>query len=716
MNKRALAVAATGIAALTIASPAAYAGDPCDADVNGDNIVDFEDLLEVLADWGPCPGCPTDIDGDDIVGLPDLLQVLSNWLQTCLVVVPEELAGNSLADYPDFTPRAVFNVGETIYVAVDPSSHPGTIGQTGDVYIVADKTAAQWDADPSLTAVAGGPQSVTFPGGSLDANVTALTAAPSGAGGTDPWLAYDMVIDFDGDGELGAGDLIDGYDRVGLHVANPLIALGPLGTTAGTYTGGTWLGQRTWYPASIGSMGQLPLIVISHGNGHNYTWYDYLQSHLASYGYIVMSHQNNTGPGIETASTTTLTNTDYILGNQATIMGGVLNGHIDDSRIMWIGHSRGGEGIARAYDRMVDGTYSPANYDESNVILLSSIAPTDFLGPFSANPHDVDYHLLYGSADGDVSGAPNCDICQSFHLLERATGWRASTYVQGADHNDFNCCGFNDFTGPAGTQIGRTEAQKVTKGMYLAMVKHIIDGEDALKEFLWRQYEALRPVGVAATTIVDNELKEDTGKVVIDDFQSQFSTAVSSSGGSVSFSVSNLTEGILNDNNTSFTHTTTDPMNGMTRGRSNDQTRGQVFEYNSDTFIEWGIIASEQDWTDDVYLSFRACQSTRHPNTVMFLADQIFAVTLRDGGGTSSTVNVSVYGGGAEEPYQRTGSGTGAGWQNEFETIRIRITDFVADGGSLDLGDIAAVRIRFGPSFGQSHGRMGLDDLELTQE
>jgi hypothetical protein len=48
-------------------------------DVDGDGIVGFLDLLAVLSQWGPCPGCPADLDGDGTVGFLDLLIVLSNW-------------------------------------------------------------------------------------------------------------------------------------------------------------------------------------------------------------------------------------------------------------------------------------------------------------------------------------------------------------------------------------------------------------------------------------------------------------------------------------------------------------------------------------------------------------------------------------------------------------------------------------------------------------
>ena len=93
-------------------------------------------------------------------------------------------------------------------------------------------------------------------------------------------------------------------------------------------------------------------------------------------------------------------------------------------------------------------------------------------------------------------------------------------------------------------------------------------------------------------------------------------------------------------------------------------------------------------------------------------------VELRDNAGHVSSANIGAWGGGIEEPYQRTGCGTGAaGWGNEFETIRLRLTDLQHDGSGLDLTDLAAVTFRFGPSFSSpAMGRLGFDDLMFTGE
>lgn len=58
---------------------------PCPWDFDGNGVVDFPDLLKVLANWGQCPpppnACPWDFDGNGFVDFPDLLKVLARWGQ-----------------------------------------------------------------------------------------------------------------------------------------------------------------------------------------------------------------------------------------------------------------------------------------------------------------------------------------------------------------------------------------------------------------------------------------------------------------------------------------------------------------------------------------------------------------------------------------------------------------------------------------------------------
>jgi hypothetical protein len=154
----------------------------------------------------------------------------------------------------------------------------------------------------------------------------------------------------------------------------------------------------------------------------------------------------------------------------------------------------------------------------------------------------------------------------------------------------------------------------------------------------------------------------------------------------------------------------------MTRSRfAGDSARCAVFDWGAGAprFYELEVVPSMRDFSERAFLSFRACQGTRHPQTVALDGPMSFTVTLRDGVGTSSSIDFGVAGR-ITRPYQRTGLGTGAGWANEFMTVRIRLADFQTNGSGIDLTDIAAVRFDFGAAFGSARGRIGLDDIAVT--
>ena len=52
------------------------------ADLDGDGVVNVDDLVALLAGWGPCPDPPTlcaDVTGDGEVDVDDLLSLLQAW-------------------------------------------------------------------------------------------------------------------------------------------------------------------------------------------------------------------------------------------------------------------------------------------------------------------------------------------------------------------------------------------------------------------------------------------------------------------------------------------------------------------------------------------------------------------------------------------------------------------------------------------------------------
>ncbi|UYV11372.1 MAG: hypothetical protein NCW75_08650 [Phycisphaera sp.] len=718
--RRTVLAALLSVVGLTVTAQA------CPADLDGDGdltIFDFLEFQNLFSSGDPL----ADFDGDGDLTIFDFLAFQNAFDAGCPAdITGLDLAGRSLAAFPHIEIVDTFVFGQTAAVALDPTKHPGLMGVPVDVYVVPARTEAEWDADPMLVdARSTGEQSVTFPGGSLSANVFSLNAtALLSPAETDPRVAagYDIVIDADRDGMMSEGDLVDGLgDATGMWYAKDLTRLGPYDRADPLDYAVSWPGlpshrvrELLVYPDDP-SLTDMPLVIIAHGNGHDYRWYDYVQQHLASHGYVVMSHQNDTIPGIEAASDSMLRHADAFISGYASFAP-ELAGRIDTSRIMWIGHSRGGEGVVRATSKIVDGVYVPQSYGLSDFKVTSSIAPTVWRATLS-QIHDQNYHLLFGAADGDVCGCPHRDDRQSYQLYERGTGSKQVTYVHGADHNDFNCCGFNDFTGPPGTAIGRPEGQRIANAAWLALAERYLKDNMWADEFVWRHQRSLQSPSIAqSSTIIREQNPGPAAGYVIDDYQSAPSTTAASSGATVGFDVASLTEGRLEDNDSAFSTSGTDPMNGMTRASASasDDSAGVVFQWdNADGAYEFGLPAGQRDLTGYGSISMRVAQSTRHPLTTASMAGLFFTIELVDGDGNASAVSTGTYATLVRDPYQRTSYGSGAGWQNEFETIRLRLIDFTRDGSALDLGDIETVRLRFGPSHGSDEGRIGLDDVRL---
>lgn len=681
--------------------------------------------------------------GSILMGLSIMLAAHS----ALAAVTKTELAGNSISNYPHFEYVKAINVNDNVEIAIDPTRFPAIAGQTCDIYVVAAKNTSQWNTDITLTDVTpGGMQTETFSATNIQSN-TFQVAAPnqlSANAGLGLGVGYDVILDCNQDGLLNGDDYIDGRNNEsGFYRVHDTTVAGPEAVTELTYSINAVVAagfgipagfeaQNLLFPTNVAGVKaatgeNLPLVIVSHGNGHWYEDYDHIGNHLASYGYVVMSHRNNTGPGPVSASTTTLAHTDALIdqiASSAIAGAGALTGNIDTDRIVWIGHSRGAEGVAIGYDRMFDGTYTPTYFNTVDIKLISSMLPTDFEGTNTANPHNANYHLWTASGDADVHGGASNSIAQTFHLHDRATGNKQSTVVQGTGHAWFhNGGGTSWFTGPC--SIGQANTHLVQLGHFLPLVKRYVDDNIPSIDFLTRQYESFRPIGVptgdpciqVSHEYLDaspNTPSNPQKTIIIDDYQSQFASGTSSSGASVMFNVDNLTEDRLDDNNSDFTWTASDPFNGATQASATDTSRGVVFDWTGlDRFYEWTIPVGERDFTDNLFLSLRGAQGTRHPNTLAVLDDLTFKVTLRDGQPmpASSSISIGAFGGGFEQPYQRS-----SGWHNEMETIRIRLTDFLNNGAGLDLTDIVAVLLDVGPAHGSPEGRIVIDDLMLSND
>ena len=640
-----------------------------------------------------------------------------------LAPVADELVGVSRPGLPHFDWIRTVREGDPVEFAIDPNALAFLTGLGGDAYVTDDRTRAQWNANPALVDLSGdGPDAIAFAGGDITSNrFTVDPGSLSGDAGAGLGVGYDLVIDLDGDGQLSNGDLIDGYDGTGFWIARDPSVAGPYAVTELLYSGGEWLGQNLFYPSNIAELDNVPVVVISHGNGHNYQWYDHIGNHLASHGYVVMSHQNETGPGVGTASTTTLTNTDYFYGNLATIAGGALLGKLDKSRTTWIGHSRGGEGVVRAYDKLFDGAFTPANFTISDIVLVSSIAPTVFFGKGFSNPHEVDYHLWVGAGDSDVSGCVAFDPTQSFQLFGRAAGERAAISLYGVGHGWFhNGNGSAFINGPC--QIGKAETHRIVRGHVLPLVEYHIRDNVGAMDYLVRQYEDLYPQSKPDDDCIVANLQwspaASTGKLVIDDFQGDADPFSTTGGATITADMLDIGQQRLQDLDTVMTYDPLDIMNGMTYGRPDDKEAGSVFRFDGagDYSLIYDLPVDRQDWSAHEWLTFRMAQRTRDPLTIAELGDTVFEVRLIDADGDSSTIRVDALLAGVEEPYQRSGCGVGVGWINEFETVRMGLRGFAVGEPQLDLDAIERLEFLFGPSHGSSVGSLGLEDVELHVE
>lgn len=635
-----------------------------------------------------------------------------------------DLAGHSLAAHPWFHVVQDFNDDESVEIAIDPRLAPALdlVGQTCDAWIVAAKTLDEWNADGALVDVRpDGPTPVEI-GPTLADNRFEI-AAPgvlSSDAGAGLGVGFDVVLDCDESGAFDAGDVIDGGDAPGLWRTHDATQPGPFEVASFEEYAETFLDQRTFHPAAIDEMGELPLVVVTHGWSYNHTYYDYIGQHLASYGYVVMFHEaqvQDGGPsGTISAANTTLSNTQWLLENLATHGGGVLDGHVDTTRIMFTGHSTGGEAVVRALTQLRDGSFSSQLFGYDDVRVVSSMAPVSWHPRTMVDPGDANYHMFLAGADDDVSGAPEDWYTQPGSIFERATGNRQLTYIHGAGHGDLlGCCGelFLDTSAP--DLIGREETNRVARGYFLALAElHLRDNQAAL-EFFTRPFAEFHPQGIATNVVVTNEYRTARASaVVIDDFEGEPGLDRSSSGGAVTFDVANAEEVLMRDNDSSLAWTGAQPSNGMTRARHDgDAPHALVFDWSPDAarFYEQEIAESLRDFGAHRFLSLRAAQGTRHPETVALAGPAAFTVTLRDEAGVESSVALAELGA-IPPPYARDGFGAGVGWQNEFTTVRIPIVAFLADS-DIDLAHVVAVRFDFGAEHGSNRGRLALDDLEL---
>jgi len=156
-----------------------------------------------------------------------------------------------------------------------------------------------------------------------------------------------------------------------------------------------------------------------------------------------------------------------------------------------------------------------------------------------------------------------------------------------------------------------------------------------------------------------------------------------------------------------------DPMSGMTQGCCEaDENNGAIFSFSDNASVSWDVGGVVSDWSGFTFLSFRAAQGSRHPLTSDLDDDLSFTTTIVDSAGEEASIPWAEWGQ-ITATYGRTGYGAGAGWANEFNTIRLRLSAFAEVNPALNLSEISTLRFDVGPDHGSPLGRVAIDDVLL---
>ncbi|MHC1765795.1 MAG: alpha/beta hydrolase family protein [Verrucomicrobiia bacterium] len=229
---------------------------------------------------------------------------------------------------------------------------------------------------------------------------------------------------------------------------------------------------RVWYPDGPGPF---PLILCVHGNHTALDFsdlgYSYLGERLASRGFIFVTvDENFLNSGWEGEMSRENAVRGWILLKHLEVWRGWnqeaghrFQGRVDMDRIALIGHSRGGEAvaIAAAYNRLQhwpeDGTQS---FEFGfNIRSVVAIAPVDGQYETSDVPtpvRDVDYLVLHGSHDGDVTSFHGERVFRRLAFTDDKPRFKAALHIYRANHSQFNMLwGNNDFGDAQGCLLAR---------------------------------------------------------------------------------------------------------------------------------------------------------------------------------------------------------------------------------------------------------------------
>jgi dienelactone hydrolase len=660
----------------------------------------------------------------------------------CVNKVP--ISGRVIAGAPYFHSSDGFAIGDDVWAALDPGIiDPGNHGKMCALYVIPSKDDAQWLADNTLNhlPVLGGNaavQMLKLQPGCVNMNRVKVWPAAMLPG------QYDIVADFGNNVPDAMSfvpddrydtplDVIDGYFVAGFHVVEDsgtltdfayagtwhydemvVEALGLAGTVTvddeiGEYYGGGtsmvgWdvpLRAHVYFPADMPGVTDpaqispaspsYPVVVIIHGNGHNYTDYDFLLEHLARNGFVAASIHLDLGMNASGRAN--------LFFEHMTVLQTKFGATIQNN-VGVMGHSRGGEAVVKV---------ARINHEQGlghTIAAVMSLAPTDQYGREAfGGLWAAPFFVLYGSRDGDIGGDPpsmavgNTWRPSGFSLYDRASGaTKSMLFVYRATHNGFIT--LNADNAEVGLITPATQ-QAITRAYSTAFFRWHLRNEPKWRGMFTGEWT---PPSVNATGAECYTQYREAGGKTIDDFEAVVSNwQLSTVGGSVAHGGTlpvDPAEGRL-------VHATSVP--GLDTQSPHD-TKGLKLRWDGiGDRLTYTVPPADQDFSAFTTLSLRLTQKEASPSNPPNQAQDL-RLSLKDSANNQRAIRVSAFGA-IPYPDQRASADLR---KSALTTIRIPLAAYrivCAGQPQVDLQHVVELALAFEIT---PIGEIEVDEIELV--